>query len=219
MIWLERLWALFLLWISKREDKNKEVEEVEEVKIEDYRMKKITNKRPWLTNVQAFLDKYSGPAIQMEEEWGLPAEAILAQLALESGWGKSVLRLYPEGEHGTTLVNSLNAFNIKASRSWDGAVGTRSVWEDDNKDGYRQDNEYKLERFRMYDSYDEAFNDYAKLIVNSERYEPAVEAAEEGDAELYVQELQNCGYATDGRYAEKMIKIMRKNFLVEIVDE
>ena len=72
-------------------------------------------------------------------------------------------------------------------------------------------------KFRMYDSYAEAFNDYARLIINAERYESAVEVAD--NPEMYLTALQECGYATDGRYASKMISIMNKNFKVVIEDD
>ena len=174
-------------------------------------MTTIVNKRKWLGNVTLFLDKYAASALSMEEEYGLPAVAVLAQLALETGWGKKILKLYPDGSK--VKVDSMNLFNIKASRSWTGPTGNRWVWEDFNRDGKRQRNEYIRQRFRMYESYADAFKDYAQLITNAERYEPAVAVA--NDPIAYVEELQECGYATDAHYGRKILSIMRSNFRVE----
>lgn len=171
-------------------------------------IKKIVNKRPHLSNVQSFTNKYAGPALEMEKQYGIPAIAVLAQVALETGWGQKVLKVHVKGEKD--LIDSKNLFNIKSSKSWDGEVGAVSVWEDYNKDGERTPDEYEDAFFKVYVSYADAFKDYAKLITETKRYAPAVAVAK--DPNKYVQALQDCGFATDGHYAEKMQKIMATNW-------
>jgi flagellar protein FlgJ len=168
--------------------------------------KKIVAKNKNLANVVSFLNKFSNSALVMERDAGLPAIAVLAQLALETGWGQYVLLVLPEDGDGITMIDSNNLFNIKKGSGWNGRVGYRNVWEDLNKDGQKNANEYSKEYFRMYASYADSFKDYASFIKGKQTYAPAVAVA--NDPVAYVKALQTCGYATDGKYAEKMIQIM-----------
>jgi len=62
-----------------------------------------------------------------------------------------------------------------------------------------------VQPFRAYSSYEESFSDYARLIGNSPRYEAVTQAGNEIEA---ARRIQEAGYATDPRYAEKLISIM-----------
>ena len=57
-------------------------------------------------------------------------------------------------------------------------------------------------KFRAYDSYEDSFRDYARLISESPRYAQA--RASTGSAAAYASELQRAGYATDPHYASKL---------------
>ena len=65
--------------------------------------------------------------------------------------------------------------------------------------------------FRVYNSYAESFRDYVDFIKTNPRYEMALGAA--SDAEAYVKELQQAGYATDPNYANKVIDIYQRDIV------
>lgn len=161
-----------------------------------------------LATVSEYSAKFLDAAINAEKQTGIPAIVMLAQVALETAWGRSILKVYPKGS--SELMDSKNLFNIKATKSWEGMVGTRIVWEDHDKDGQRDDDEYQAEAFRMYDYYEDSFKDYANLILCTKRYKKA--AQNRNNPDRFVEEMANAGYATDGEYAEKIKKIMHKNW-------
>jgi flagellar protein FlgJ len=142
-----------------------------------------------------FVNRFVGAARAAARMSGLPARLILAQAALETGWGR----------HEMTADNgarSHNLFGIKAGGSWNGATANNVTHEyvDGRKVGVR-------ETFRAYGSYIESFVDHAKLLGNSARYAAVRQA---GSPEQAAQALQDCGYATDPRYADKLIAIMQQ---------
>ncbi|KAA0019188.1 flagellar assembly peptidoglycan hydrolase FlgJ [Salinicola corii] len=144
-------------------------------------------------HVRAFLERLAGPARRAEQASGVPAELILAQAALETGWGQ---REIPTARGG----NSHNLFGIKAGQSWQGATTEITTTE------YVNGRPIKVsDRFRVYDSYTEAFADYASLIGGNPRYRGVVAAS---SPDLAAQALQYGGYATDPRYAEKLQGVM-----------
>lgn len=126
---------------------------------------------------------------------GLPAPLILAQAALESGWGKREVR----GDDGS---RSFNLFGIKADRSWRGPVVEATTTE--YVDGVPQ---RSRARFRAYASYDESFTDYAKFITGNPRYASVASSADPHQA---AHRLQRAGYATDPDYANKLVRIMQR---------
>jgi flagellar protein FlgJ len=144
-------------------------------------------------HVEAFLKPLASPAQAASRRTGVPAELILAQAALETGWGRHQI-VTEEGR------NSHNLFGIKAGSRWQGP--TTEITTHEHFDGRRvriQD------RFRVYDSFEAAFTDYASLISNSPRYSAVTEAPNAAQA---ARELQAGGYATDPAYADKLITIM-----------
>jgi flagellar protein FlgJ len=144
-------------------------------------------------HVQAFLEPLAEPAQAASRRTGVPAELILAQAALETGWGQYQI-VTPEGQ------NSHNLFGIKAGSQWQGP--TTEVTTHEHIEGQR----VRLrDRFRVYESFEAAFTDYASLISESPRYAAVTRAP---DAEQAARELQAGGYATDPAYADKLIRIM-----------
>ncbi|WP_395316995.1 flagellar assembly peptidoglycan hydrolase FlgJ [Variovorax sp. UC74_104] len=126
---------------------------------------------------------------------GVPAPLILAQAALESGWGKREIR----ADDGT---QSFNLFGIKADRSWKGPTVETTTTE--YVDGEPQKVRAK---FRAYGSYEEAFTDYARFITRNPRYANVLATDDPTEA---AHGLQRAGYATDPRYGEKLVRIMQK---------
>ncbi|GEK48001.1 flagellar rod assembly protein/muramidase FlgJ [Bisbaumannia pacifica] len=144
-------------------------------------------------HVQAFVERLAEPARRASEASGVPAELILAQAALETGWGRRGIPTRDGGE-------SHNLFGIKAGRHWRGE--TTEIVTHEYIDGQRT---RISDRFRVYGSYAEAFTDYARLIGDNPRY-AGVTAA--GNARQAAHALQAGGYATDPQYADKLISIM-----------
>ncbi len=126
-------------------------------------------------------------------ELGVDPKVLLAQAALETGWGRYVIQ---RGAGGS----SHNLFNIKADSRWDGdraQVGTVEF-----RDGVARK---ERAAFRVYESYEQSFRDYVDFLKNSSRYQGAL--AEAANPYRYLQELQEAGYATDPEYANKISRI------------
>ncbi len=128
----------------------------------------------------------------------IPASFLVAQAALESGWGKSEPR-FADGR------SSYNVFGIKAGAGWTGPVVQASTTEYVN--GIAQN---RRENFRAYASYADAFRDYATLMTTSPRYANVVGSQ---DAAGFARGLQRAGYATDPQYAAKLERIIASNTL------
>jgi len=144
-------------------------------------------------HVRDFLERLEAPAQAASRASGVPAELILAQAALETGWGRHEIATAGGG-------NSHNLFGIKAGSAWQGE--TTEILTHEVIDGRRQP---VRDRFRVYGSFEEAFTDYARLIGNNPRYAGVVSA---GSADQAARALQQGGYATDPAYADKLIAVM-----------
>ena len=139
-----------------------------------------------------FVQHLSGTAERVAQESGIPASFMLGQAGHETGWGKSEIR-HKDGS------NSFNLFGIKATKGWTGKVAEVTTTE------YIDGKPRKVTaKFRAYDSYEESFRDYARLIKESPRYEKAESVAKTGSAVAYAAALQKAGYATDPEYARKL---------------
>lgn len=122
------------------------------------------------------------------------SDVLLAQAALETGWGRHVIHT----RHGD---NSFNLFNIKAGESWGGDKVNVQTLE------YTQGVAHQERAdFRRYNNYAESFADYVRLLQTNPRYQQALAAGQ--DAGSYAEELQKAGYATDPAYAEKIKNIL-----------
>lgn len=144
---------------------------------------------------QEFIQKIANYAKSAAEKIGVDPNVLVAQAALETGWGRFVLA-DAEGNSGNNL------FNIKADDRWAGGAVEKSSLEFNGKT-------LELEKsyFRTYNDLAESFDDYADFLRGSERYAPALNVA--GDGEAYIRSLQKSGYATDPDYAKKIITIYR----------
>jgi hypothetical protein len=113
---------------------------------------------------------------------------------------KIASRIQQERMHITHNVSkSHNLFSIKAGGSWTGKTVDVTTTEYVNGAPVK-----RVEKFRAYDSYEESFRDYARLIKESPRYEKAESVAKTGSAVAYAAALQKAGYATDPEYARKL---------------
>jgi len=152
--------------------------------------------RPELTQQQHnFMQSLLPHARRNAGKLGTSPSAILAVAALETGWGQSMIK----DEQGNS---SHNLFGIKATSS-DNRYATTLTTE------YIEGSPQKLQaNFKKYDSTADAVDGFADFIRSNPRYENALKHA--GDPERFLQELQTAGYATDPRYADKAISLMRQ---------
>lgn len=140
-----------------------------------------------------FVEKVWPHAMQVSRETGIPAHFMVAQAALETGWGRSELR-HANGSQ------SYNLFNIKAGGRWNGDSAGAMTTEYQNGVPLRES-----ARFRAYGSYAESFRDYVRLISGNARY---AGAAGQSDARAFAEGLQRGGYATDPAYADKLKRVI-----------
>ena len=140
-----------------------------------------------------FVDRVWPHAVAAANAIGVPPQFVVAQSALESAWGKSEIR----AADGSP---SYNVFGVKAGRSWSGP--TVEVPTTEYVGGVAQTSR---EKFRVYGSYAESFNDYANLIKNSSRFS-TVRGQQDGSQ--FAASLQQAGYATDPLYADKLTRII-----------
>lgn len=144
---------------------------------------------------QPFISRLLRPALQAAQSSGIHPYLILAQAALESGWGKREI-LTAEGKP------SHNLFGIKATGDWQGKTTEITTTE------YINGTPQKIKAaFRVYDSYAESLSDYARLLKNNPRYQ---RVAQSSSAEQGAHALQAGGYATDPAYANKLINIIQQ---------
>ena len=145
------------------------------------------------TNSADFVKAVMPYAQQVGAQLGVDPSLLVAQAALETGWGRSIIR----NADGTSTHN---LFNIKAHRAWDGPVATVSTKE-------YQGGAARMERaqFRSYDSFGASFRDYVDFLHANPRYRTALTQTQ--NPEAFARSLQAAGYATDPSYADKVMRI------------
>ena len=143
---------------------------------------------------EAFVDALWPVAEQAAAKINLPPEALLAQAALETGWGRHVM------QHGTG-DSSHNLFGIKADSRWQGDKVMVSTLE--YRDGVALNTRAN---FRAYESFEHSFSDYVDFVRRNPRYQQAL--AQTNDPKAYFSALQEAGYATDPAYAQKIQRIL-----------
>lgn len=140
-----------------------------------------------------FVRRLMPAAKEAGKRMGLAPEAMLAQAALETGWGKKII-----GAKNNS--SSHNLFGIKADNSWNNEKSWVNTLE------YEQGVAVKVKApFRAYDSFNDSFNNYVDFLHENPRYSNALQQTE--SPEQYFKELQQAGYATDPKYADKLSSI------------
>ena len=155
-----------------------------------------------------FVKKYKPFALESERKTGISALFILAQSALETGWGKSA--------PGNMM------FGVKASVSTPAEkrqlVQTTEILATDKAKfpviisiEKRPDGKFKYtvkDWFRKYDSPEESFTDHANLFVNNKRYAKALQV--KNDPYKFAEEVAKAGYATAPNYADSLKKLIKE---------
>jgi len=143
-----------------------------------------------------FVSALTEPAKLVEKKLNIPFEVVIAQAALETGWGQKIIK----NEQG---VSSNNLFNIKADSRWSGEKTHKETLE------YQQGAIVKKrEPFRVYESLSESVNDFINFLSSSERYQSALNQTH--NVERFLHKLQGAGYATDPNYANKIMATLKK---------
>ncbi len=127
-------------------------------------------------------------------ELGVDPRVLVAQAALETGWGKAVIQ---RGDGSS----SHNLFGIKADRRWSGDTVHANTLEYEEGVVVR-----RREPFRVYDSFADSFSDYHTFLRENPRYGEVLDRT--GDSQGFLEALQQAGYATDPKYAEKILSIL-----------
>ena len=150
--------------------------------------------------LDAFVQHHRATAERVAQDSGIPASFMLGQAGHETGWGKGEIR-HKDGSA------AYNLFGIKAGKNWTGKVAEVTTTEYINGVARKV-----TAKFRAYDSYEDSFRDYARLINDNPRYEKAREKV--GSAVAYATELQKAGYATDPEYASKLSRAIQSTLRV-----
>ncbi|NUF49052.1 flagellar assembly peptidoglycan hydrolase FlgJ [Gilliamella sp. ESL0250] len=144
-------------------------------------------------HIVKFVKDWLEPAKQAAKHSGIPYEVIIAQAALETGWGQKQIK---------TANNQVshNYFGIKANASWHGDCARSTTQEFINNKMMKI-----ADNFRVYNSKQHALTDYLNLLTKNPRYRAVVNAP---DARTAAKELQAANYATDPNYSDKLIQII-----------
>ena len=166
-----------------------EVEQVTEAK------ESVNFSTPSFTEPKDFVSALTESAKAVQDKIGVPFQVVIAQAALETGWGQKIIK----DQQGSS---SNNLFNIKADNRWAGEQIQKDTLEFEQGAMVK-----KSAPFRAYQSLSESFNDYADFLSGSERYQDALQNS--GNVEHFLQGLQEAGYATDPQYANKIMATLR----------
>ncbi|WP_272151898.1 glucosaminidase domain-containing protein [Tenacibaculum aiptasiae] len=172
--------------VVKSKQKEVVLEEVVEVVPELPQLEQI--QKPLKTNTNhtvAYIQKFAPIAVKKMHEHNIPASITLAQGILESGSGRSDL-----------ARRSNNHFGIKCHRGWKG----KSVTHDDDEKG---------ECFRKYKYPETSYEDHSQFLLTRKRYASLFKLGHT-NYKGWAYGLRRAGYATDKRYPQKLIGIIKK---------
>ncbi|MBY3787278.1 flagellar assembly peptidoglycan hydrolase FlgJ [Photobacterium carnosum] len=126
---------------------------------------------------------------------GTDPALLIAQAALETGWGKKVIN--------NALGCSNNLFNIKADPRWQGQKVATKTLEFHNGIAVQEQ-----AAFRSYDSYQHSFDDFVSFLQHNPRYSKALTHSHQ--PQQFIREIHQAGYATDPNYSNKVLAVMKK---------
>lgn len=151
------------------------------------------------TPLSDFIGAVVSQARKAADAIGVAPHLLAAQAALETAWGKRKI-VDAAGN------DSFNLFAVKAGKGWQGPVANVATTEFENGSAVK-----KVQQFRVYGSYGEALDDYARLMKDNSRYEQVLNKG--NDAKGFAGALQKGGYATDPDYAQKLERVVNSQTL------
>jgi len=157
--------------------------------------KSVNLSSPSFNEPKDFVSALIEPAKSVQEKIGVPFQVIIAQAALETGWGQKIIK----DQNGSS---SNNLFNIKADNRWAGESIKKESLEFEQGAMVK-----KSSPFRAYESLTESVNDYVSFLTENDRYQDALQNP--SNVEHFVHGLQKAGYATDPQYANKIMATLR----------
>jgi len=163
------------------------------------------NEKSGFTDQSSFIETLMPYAKKVAKTLGISPSVLVAQSALETGWGKKII-------NGSDNQSSFNLFNIKAHNGWQGEKVTKNSLEVEDGIGVKRRSD-----FRAYENFAQSFDDYEQFITTNQRYQEALKQG--SDASGYIEELQKAGYATDPQYADKIKQIMNNESFKAVVAE
>ncbi len=161
------------------------------------------NKKPGFDSPQDFVETLYPQAIDAAQKLNIDPKALLAQAAVETGWGKHII-------HQSNGASSHNLFGIKADQRWQGEKATVSTLEYVNNVPERQQ-----AKFRSYQDFGGSLNDYVNFVQSNPRYQQALEKTQ--SPQEYFSALQEAGYATDPSYANKVMSVYNSSLMSELL--
>ena len=135
--------------------------------------------------INLYVKKYAPSATKNMRFFKIPASITLAQGILESGYGE-----------GTLAKNANNHFGIKCHKDWKG----KTITHDDDEKG---------ECFRSYKNPLRSYRDHSLFLVNRDRYSNLFKLKRK-DYKGWATGLKAAGYATDPKYADKIISLIER---------
>lgn len=144
----------------------------------------------WNAQYQEYVDQWSSVAVEQMNRYRIPASITLAQGLLESGAGRSDL-----------AVRGNNHFGIKCHNGWTGPT----VYFDDDQ---------RNDCFRSYKTARESYEDHSRFLVNGRRYQ-SLFSLKMTDYKGWARGLKAAGYATNPKYADRLIEIIEVYKLYE----
>ncbi|HET8850107.1 MAG TPA: flagellar assembly peptidoglycan hydrolase FlgJ [Marinobacter sp.] len=151
---------------------------------------------------EQFVQKLMPIALKLSQESGIDPRLMVAQAALETGWGKHMIK-------GDNNEHSFNLFGIKADQRWSGEAVTITTTE--FRDGVPMK---ERADFRAYPDYEASFRDYVDFLQSNPRYRDVLSSADQ--PEVFAEKLQQAGYATDPEYGSKIRQIMNRESLMTL---
>ncbi len=143
---------------------------------------------------QSFINKHKEAVIKSTHETGLFPSVVMAQMIIESGWGKDKL---------PSVAN--NYFGIKASSAWKGRTITLNTPKDKDK----------VSVFRVYPTAKDSLIDHNKFLLVNPRY-PKAGVFSSTTPEEQIKAISKAGYAEAGNYADMIISLINKYKLKEL---
>jgi flagellar protein FlgJ len=163
----------------------------------------LATKKAAFASPKEFITSLYPQAQAAAERLGISAKALIAQAAVETGWGKFMI-------HQGDGNNAHNLFGIKADKRWDGNKTLIDTLEFVNNLPKKQQ-----AAFRSYSNFAESMHDYVDFVSNNPRYQGALEKTDA--PKEYFTELQRAGYATDPQYADKVMSVYNSPFMSELL--
>jgi flagellum-specific peptidoglycan hydrolase FlgJ len=131
----------------------------------------------------------------------IPASFTIAEAALESGWGKSQL-----------AQQAFNLFGVKADPAWHGDVLTMQTRE------FLHGTWVMVPaKWRKYSGWLQCIDDHAAFLMTNKRYDGAFKVC--SDASAFTKAVAAAGYATDPKYSDLIIGIIKQHNLTQFDKE